>query len=83
MEDAEPKRKMDLGTMCSCVHALYLELSATWKLYYATPEAKKGRYVDGLLWNGRNDNNVTNNQTPCPESASELYRPSDRRLSAT
>jgi hypothetical protein len=21
-------------------------------------------------------------QTPCPESASELYRPSDRRLSA-
>jgi hypothetical protein len=24
----------------------------------------------------------TKNQTPCPESASELYRPSDRRLSA-
>jgi hypothetical protein len=62
MEDAKPKRKMDLGIMCSCVHALYLELSATWKLYYATPEAKNGqrenRYVDVLLWNGRNDNNV-------------------------
>jgi hypothetical protein len=25
---------------------------------------------------------ITNKQTPCPESASELYRPSDHRLSA-
>jgi hypothetical protein len=28
------------------------------------------------------DRDKNNNQTPWPESASELYRPSDRRLSA-
>jgi hypothetical protein len=43
---------------------------------------RKQQNVYGGLCNNNNNNNNNNNKTPLPESASELYRPRDRRLSA-